>query len=426
MKDLDFDELDRAVNSLMTNVPKSETSQPEETEKTLTIASTLGEDATPSFDTLNEATAKVTGSTPSPAPIPAPLPASSPSPTLTPASRPPLATRRGGRFMDVVHPSSDMKKPTIPTRPVVSRQGATIAPSSTAISNRPLASPTPSPQKQSTVVEVEPSTAASQSSVPARGQIAPANDWPDPLEMADFKDDDVSTPQANVTPEASVSKEVSQPEKAPQIEALLGAGEEGESSPLTSPFLSGTKVEKRPLGGSMLDQAEEPDRAPAFGAKLDDTTASTDPDSQLPATPPNEVESELPEELKGDLMAIEADTTTHKNASVPETSPLVKEEKKSEPIPASRTEARPIRPSLAPHDDEKLLTAGPTSIPQQYREEPNTGDKDNGGIYDTDSYHQPLAHPAKKKSGWLWVLWIVIILIIGAGGGAALYFFGIV
>jgi hypothetical protein len=137
------------------------------------------------------------------------------------------------------------------------------------------------------------------------------------------------------------------------------------------------------------------------------------------------VTPELPEELKGDLMAIEADTTTHKNASVSE-KPVLKEEKKSEPVATSHAEARPVHPSPIAHDDEKLLTAGPTSIPQQYREEPNTGDKDNGGIYDTDSYHQPLAHPAKKKSGWLWVLWIVIILIIGAGGGAALYFFGIV
>ena len=76
--------------------------------------------------------------------------------------------------------------------------------------------------------------------------------------------------------------------------------------------------------------------------------------------------------------------------------------------------------------EEPSVSTGPTSIPQQYREEPSTGDKDNGAIYDTDTYHQPIAHPAKKKSGWMWVVWIVAILLLGAGGGAALYFLGLV
>jgi hypothetical protein len=75
---------------------------------------------------------------------------------------------------------------------------------------------------------------------------------------------------------------------------------------------------------------------------------------------------------------------------------------------------------------EPVVPKGPISIPQQYKEEPSTGDAKNGAIYDTDTYHhQPLAHPKKKKSGWMWVIWIILILIIGAAAGAALYWAGI-
>jgi hypothetical protein len=138
---------------------------------------------------------------------------------------------------------------------------------------------------------------------------------------------------------------------------------------------------------------------------------------------PGDVEPQVPEELQDDLMAVEADT----HMGMPKTDeshPLEatnepKEEKKLEaPTPPVLLEEQPGRGEEKP--------AGPPSIPQQYREEPSSGEKESGAIYDTDTYHQPLTHPAKKKSGWLWVLWIVIILLVGAGGGAALYFFGIV
>ena len=73
-----------------------------------------------------------------------------------------------------------------------------------------------------------------------------------------------------------------------------------------------------------------------------------------------------------------------------------------------------------------VVPTGPTSIPQQYQEEKSTGDQPSGSIYDTDSYHQPLAHPAKTKSGWLWIIWILLLLIVSGGGAVALYFLGII
>lgn len=71
----------------------------------------------------------------------------------------------------------------------------------------------------------------------------------------------------------------------------------------------------------------------------------------------------------------------------------------------------------------KPIVDSPTSISQQYQEKPNTGDQHSGAIYDTDSYHKAVVQPAKKGSGWLWVLWVVLLLAIGAGVGAAIYFF---
>jgi Rad3-related DNA helicase len=47
-------------------------------------------------------------------------------------------------------------------------------------------------------------------------------------------------------------------------------------------------------------------------------------------------------------------------------------------------------------------------------------------LYDSVAATTPLAHPAKKSSGWLWVLWIILLIILGAGGAAAVYYFKII
>ncbi|HEU4716137.1 MAG TPA: hypothetical protein VFS14_04915, partial [Candidatus Saccharimonadales bacterium] len=196
-------------------------------------------------------------------------------------------------------------------------------------------------------------------------------------------------------------------------------------APLTSPFLPDAKVEKRPLGGLASEESDAPasdddiSRAPM----ADDTKKSVDdPNKQLPADP-TEVEPVLPEELSGDLMAVEADTTHAelKRAHDESAQQSMPAAAKESPVAAQGFETKEPSTSPAASAEEKPVPAGPTSIPQQYKEEPSTGDQDNGSIYDTDTYHQPLSHPAPKKSGWMWVVWIVLILLVGAGGGALLY-----
>lgn len=455
MKDLDFDELDRAVNSLMTNATKAKPDEPvsEEAgqEKTLDITPTLNDGATPSFDKLSEATAKTADAatlqpqTQTPE-VSAAASTAATEPKAAPRQAGPLpAFRRGGRFMDVVHPSANMKKPEAPAR--VSRQGVTVAPLST-----PKEEPEQSQQQNLEPAEAAPAQPSEPEkptplAVPSRPPVEPhaaaKSDWPDPLEVAGFTHDESKDepaakspsqespvmPEKTDVPKNSPTTDETEDPTATPDETSSQKPENTESeppkddadqSPLTSPFLSDAKVEKRPLGGvAPSEEVEEPGHAPVLGAASEEKKSVNDPAAQLPASP-EEVELELPEELQGDLVAIEADTSTHPQPA-PETT-----DKKEEPGEPVANETKTPAPQPARDQDEKRETAGPTSIPQQYREEPSTGSKDNGAIYDTSTYHQPLAHPDKKKSGWLVVVWIVAILLLGAGGGAALYLLGVV
>lgn len=389
MKDLDFDELDRAVNTLMGTVSKTDTPGADPSIKTVSITPTLSPEST-----------SPTASAVPTEPAPNPVAASSTPPAPTPS----LAAKRGGRFMDVVHSSSDMKKdkPTMP----VSRQGTTIEPT------KPVAPEMPKPVSTPVEPVSEVAPAPTPVQTPEETGNSSHSDWPDPLEMTGFNKAEEEKPEPETTPEPTPLLEESSetPVATPASEDL---------QPLSSPFLADAKVEKRPLGGALLTEAEEapePDHTPVV-PNADDGTVN-DPKDQLPPIM-EETKKELPPEYQGDLVAIEsgsvepsvaAEAPEEKKPEVP------KEEKKEDTHPAALLEAKT-------EDDHAY--AGPTSIAQQYKEEPNSGDQHNGAIYDTEAYHKPLAHPAKKKSGWMVVIWILVILVVGAGAGAALYFLGI-
>ena len=357
MKDLDFDELDRAVNSLMSD--KNSPAQ-------------------------NDAS--------SPTPVEAPTPAASPvapvqseQSVVAPTRQAPPAARRGGRFMDVV-PAARKTKNTTPA--VVSREGASIEPAGSATSSLS--------QNDKAVAETPVAK-----EVPVPAATPPSTDWPDPLELAASKDSPVQkTPEVSEQLDTSASSAVELENTAtPDLPDQTMSAPADE--PLSSPFLPDAKVEKRPLGGAALSSTSS-------------ELMIEDENAQLPALP-KDVEPALPEELHGDVASIQADnSTTDPSKHVEFSGEAIKDD-------APKTEIK--KPALKV--TEAAVPSGPTSIPQQYREEPSSGDQKSGAIYDTDSYHQPLSHPAKKKHGWSWVLWILLILLVGAGGGAALYFLGI-
>lgn len=329
MTDIDFDELDKAVNSL-----------------------------------VNPSGA---GSTPSPASSVDPTPASvapatstdtpdAPVPSSVGTTQPLAARRSAGRFMDVVHPSSDMRV-TVPPRET-SRVGATIAaPAAVAAMPTPTA-PTTMPDP-----------------LDFGGSSAPADDGTDIAQIAD----DINKSLAGDT-----------------------------QAPLESPFLSDAKVEKRPLGAFSASSAsaamaselagdtelaEKPaEEVPAVDEKVDE---KKDEEAESPAA----TDTPLPAELQDDLLSIEASEETAAPKPV-------------EPFAAGAAAATASETPI-----------GPTSITQQYTESASTGDQPAGNVFDTEAYKKPLAHPKKKKSGWLLVLWILLLLVVGAGAGAAVYFY---
>lgn len=397
MKDIDFDELDKAVNSLMTRAQKKDTSTPNDV--SLQGAPSVNgagvpETAAPiSPGTIKPKSGIATNPDIQPAISPQPKTSLVESPSSSRVGAP--ATRRSGRFMDVV-PSGPTKKPATPSRSI-SREGAMVSPRPGAT----ISAPTPE-----TLSPAQKKVESSTSPVPLPSvteKTAPTSDWPDPLEFA--------------KPVREVKE--SQPETLEeQASSNVASSETKPKEPLSSPFLPDAKVEKRPLGSPALDIS--------VTAMSEEPKSSTPDDSaaQLPAQP-SDVTSEPPEEFSGDVMKVEADThmgmpKTEESHPAAGKSTSEKPPKKPETTPENLLQSKPEEEAPA-----EPTTTGRISIPQQYKEQPSTGEKESGAIYDTDTYHQPLSHPAKKKSGWLWVLWILLILVVGAGAGAALYFLGV-
>lgn len=373
MKELDFDELDRAVSSLMSDTTPtvSDTSDIPK-EKLLDIPSSAPATAAkqPSFGTLEPETVKKALDTSD----------DDSSDKVTPAA--PAIRRSSGRFMDVVHPSSDMKQAgNTPAQPS-SRQGITI-------------SPTPSPL----VVPSElPDVVADKPKAPETepDNEVTSSDWPDPLDVSSKKEDTV-VPEEDTAAEEPV---------------------EDEKPPLSSPFISDAKVEKRPLGGAPMSISETENAF--FGEQPKEDTSADDQS----VAPPAEFSAPLPEELQQDLVAIESGEAQLASAAEPVETPVVTPIAEEKPV--EKTPEHPVKALIPDHFADEDVPKGPASIAQQYKEEPNSGDQSNGAIYDTEAYHKPLAHPAKKSSGWLWVIWIILILAVGAGIGAGLYYLGIV
>lgn len=208
MTDIDFDELDKAVNSLMGDRAVPQSGQDQSTTET---------------PVASEPVSSVDSSPLKPAVV-APDTAASvpPVPVVASSSRPAsIATKRRGQFMDVMHPSAKMatgsRTPSAASQ--ISRHGVSLTPSSGTVKPEPAV--------------VAPASQAT----PAIAPLA-TPEWPDPLDLLSEKE------PASVTTEAPEAPTES-PE--PGIE------------PLSSPFLPDAKVEKRPLGSApALDATAAP------------------------------------------------------------------------------------------------------------------------------------------------------------------------
>ena len=340
MKDIDFDELDKAVSSLMGSI---EPDAQRETPQTLVTPPTQPVPS-PTAVVSTEQPARTTQVVES-----APVPVTQPVPV-----RSAPAARRGGRFMDMVStPVGDTKSRASVQVPTQSREGLSITPRADA---EPTVE-TPAPATPTVIDE------------PAKTSF---DSMPDPIDM-------------NREPEASVPNDE-------QSASSLGS--------LDSPFLTDAKVEKRPLNAGNIEPTPDMSVGDEFNSPESVPEAANEPTvervgaDEPPATP------QVPE-LSSDLVAIESGVNV-------EGTTLADDSK------------------VVSHDDVPASPLGATSIAQQYKTKESSGDQSHAGIYDASQYPEPISHPAKSKSGWLWVLWVVLLLGIGAGGAVVLYNLGII
>jgi hypothetical protein len=410
MKDINFDELDKAVNSVLEatgNKPDvPDANQVSDKPANAPASPTSAADDKPaSDDKPTEATVDV--------------------PAKPAASSPVDKGRRSGRFMDVVHPSV-AKKPQL-----MSRSGKDVKPLSGDVKPEELpvqpAAPatqgeqakpvenTPAPESPvASIGEPDAAEPAKEPTPPAAPAPAPGNDgqnWPDPLDVHGFKydekdsepnkgDDKADIEDGDVPPMAETT-EVTEAEQ-PAAENKPAAEESS-----TTPFIADAKVEKRPLGAFATGEADD-------NAKATEEPGKTAPpeDLQQPAKVPTQVEK-LPPELDKDVLAVEAGEFSSHDSKKPEEAENKPEEDESD----SANQAR-----LSGQNGQ----AGPTlsaaaSIPQQYKEQPaesQAGKEDQTHHGFNKDYHDtPLLEPSHHGSKHA-VLWIALAIIILLATGA--------
>lgn len=383
MKDLDFDELDRAVSSLLE--PKSSS----------VLSETSSREETPSTSENNDVEAQ------------------SSTTSVVPQKKSFIEKRSSGRFMDVVHSSSDMKNLQKPT---ISRQAPEIA---VPTVGDPIDSVPVSTEHIEAISETEESAQVSEEASFLEDEIS-AEDLhtlPDPLDFHNFNVEDQTVVSSDETQTNVTESTVEEPatdtysdedkhddeqelelervaSELSELDGLMQGGQERLS--VDTPFVSDPAIEKRPLGAFSVgptDQSlltvETVDSSAVEDEEIvsdkEDTVTSEQLSEKTQDTQTTPAADVVPEELREDIIAIESVDVS--SASTPSSNPV----------------------------------AG--SISQQYTEKNRPVSHEQTPVFDTAQYHQPLKHTVKKKSGWLTVLLIFVFVLIGVGGGAAMYYF---
>lgn len=360
MDDINFEELDKAVNSALREKTQSEEPKEEAIEEHAETENGYSPEDTDDTTVSNE------------------------HPTVAPI-------KRRGQFMDMVHPSSDM------TRTLDKRDDET---DDDTASRQPLRRPV-SPLKPLSPEIVEGTSAA-----PVEAEVAPdedvlssdnINETVDQQEHLDqtdvvavegsFEDDEAET--------AAVSSEQQNGEEANPEEVLSEEDEAYDadmSATPTSPFLEGTEVEKRPLGAFAGEAGDHAPNEPEQTNPVDETVVNSsepplveDVDEIAPAVAA-EGSTEAPAEFHSEIVAIEADDPD------------------------------------AHHDEPESDRGTAQSIPQQYTATPASSEPDSEehAVFDTSEYHQPLSPPEKPKKGSHTAFYVIIgilMLLIGSIAG---------
>lgn len=375
MTDIDFDELDREVNKLVnadTNTPQND----DTTNPPLSIQDDT-QDSQDNTSDIQQSEDQQSSDSSDVAPSP--------------------VTRPRGRFMDVMHPSSDM------TTETDSSQSDQLASTPDRKTLEPLdSSDTKEAAQEDTTDEKEDSDHSPSSHT----------DMPDPIDFHEERTAEGGDVQKEVEP--SEEKEV---ESSPEPPILPLNNE------LNSLF-NEAEVEKRPLG--QFSKVEEPtvtintvdgEKVSGETVKEDDKAEDTSLEGDISENEP----VDLPPELEKDLVAIEAGESPDAIPSPVEEKNHTKDEQEEEK-PADTKEDKELSTSAA------LLASG--SIPQQYKialKEKVSREGDHA-LFDSSHYEKAPTKAAKnKKSGHKallqWIFIVIGLLLLGSTIGAGLFVF---
>ncbi len=375
MKDIDFDELDRAVSSVLGQQgPKKDDG--------VTTAQTV--------------TAEEPVETTSAPDAEAPVETTPPVEEQPAASATPLAVKRRGKFMDVMHPSADMTSAT-PTAPVKPRTSSVLQPLSDNVTPEAPAPEAAEAPAGSSVVEPTAELDESHALIGAEPapveNLLPEHAGEDAAE-ATQSSEATSTEEVSSEPVAAtepMQQEATEPVKSLYVDPLDLAkpdeqpaeevegsdnqqSEEASEEQSGTPFLPDAQVDKRPLGAfgeAENTSAEAPVAAPEQAAQSTDNTQAS------PAVP-------LPRELQPDVVEVESAAQDAETSPVPLTS-----EVKADEVDDGRVEGHPL--------------------------------------FDTSTYHEPIAAAhGKGMPGWVkWLIGLLVCLALGAGVGYFLFTAGL-
>lgn len=302
MSDIDFDELDKAVNSLMQpsgddNLPAQDKSKTTP-DKAVIDNHGVGMDDSPTDD------------------IEAQTPKSDPRPPA-PAS---LAVKRRGQFMDMIHPSADMKTKTAPAGSL-SRKGLAVQPRNDFEANEPIsgnftqtAANTVGAEVSmtaagTTYVDAEPDTTFTSDVTDA--EESPMTDWPDPLDVEDQSETEEPLSELSDLSDSSDVNDtldglIDEDDQAGyEVSDTTQPSYPDPIDSMSSPFLPDAKVEKRPLGPVKTKDADQESSENVIDEESTDTEVSEVHGDSEPAP------IDIPEELHASLMSLEGLSLIH-------------------------------------------------------------------------------------------------------------------
>ena len=477
MGDIDFDELDKAVNSLMssTDAPSVNTATPSGGSNEDSGSSSKARLAVP------------TRQLPPQPSMTTPKPSENLRPSTTPPASAAPAVRRSGRFMDVVDSSSELnplKRPLkdAPTAP--NRAKSVIKPVNDIVIPEVADDLKPEPVEQSKINN-DPGD-----SIVVR-KVTKDSTMPDPLDV--LQQDEIQNSD-NTSNNTDDSRPINVFGNNSAPAAALNIDDSSKSEETTGARQDANLSDLSRAIQEQLNQVAPDETEQDLVDQNDDTSPRTDADANLTAQPeevtvqsvtkeetsPNTESMDEPDtpvapvndspfiaDAKPNKRPLNANPTSALETDLPsedttESSSEASSEAEDEPyepprasdttafgtqVPELSSELVAIEatgkfaeegelPSTSglENADNKINTpadssekiVGPTSITQQYHPKESTGDTSHAPIYDATQYPDPVKHPAKKLSSWWILISVLLLLALGSGGAVALYFMGII